>query len=216
MAHIPHRMIDKETNQEIKTINYLEEILLQYEIGDYLIGQENEGYEHFHFVVQMTEKDYHKYAKRVFKDRFNLHGRWVRDPDGTTHPRQYGKLKKIHDITKMKAYTLKDGNFKTNMPINKINELIQVAKENTRETTITERVCEYLNKTVKPHMGEYQLQRQVVRYFLKNQETKVNLTKNKINNYLTYYKLYYKKKDLKTIDEDISSILSTLGITEYY
>lgn len=99
MAHINHEHID-----------YVEETLKNYDIGLYLIGMEKTDYEHLHFIVEMEEKDYHKFSKRVFKDKFNLRGRATQGA-----PRQYGKIKKIEDIEKAKAYTVKDGNVRTNM-----------------------------------------------------------------------------------------------------
>jgi len=96
---------------------YLEEILKEYDIGEYLIAAEvtdtahteTKG-EHFHFVVQMNDKDYHKFSKRVFIDKFKLRGKAIKDK-----PRQYGRVKKIEDFNRMCAYTIKDGNIRTNM-----------------------------------------------------------------------------------------------------
>lgn len=199
MAHIP------------KTeFNYLVNTLKEYDIGEYLVGHENEPYSHYHFVVQMSEKDYHKYAKRVFKDKFNLRGRAIKD-----YPRQYGKIKKIADISKMQAYTLKEGDYRTNMSLEKINELIILSKQNTRKSTLEEELMNDLIKFDTPHMGDYDLQKRILRFYM-NQETKVIITKSKLNNLLTKYKMFYKIHNYKIItDEYLENILGSLGINNF-
>lgn len=91
--------------------NYLETTLQEYNVGQYLIGHESTPYEHYHFLVQMSSDDYHLFAERVFRKKYKLRGRATKD-----NPRQYGKLKKIEDLEKLKSYTIKDGNYRSNMP----------------------------------------------------------------------------------------------------
>lgn len=97
--------------------DYLEEILLEYTIGSYIIAAETTtqshtetGGQHFHFLVQMSQEDYHKYSKRVFIEKFKLRGRAVKG-----FPRQYGKLNKIENLERMKIYTVKGGHVRSNM-----------------------------------------------------------------------------------------------------
>jgi len=56
-----------------------------------------------HFLVDMSDKDYQAFAKRVFIDKYKLRGRATKDK-----PRQYGKVKKINSIKKALAYTIKE------------------------------------------------------------------------------------------------------------
>ena len=78
----------------------------------------------------MKKKDYNAYVKRVFKDKFKLSGR-----AGNGEGRQYGRVKDIENIVKMKAYVLKDGNFRTNAPEDEIKELLTIAfKKDEKET----------------------------------------------------------------------------------
>lgn len=117
--------------------DYLEDKLQEYDIGYYIIAAEvAEGKhkktngQHFHIVAQMAEKDYNAYVKRVFKDKFKLSGR-----AGNGEGRQYGRVKDIENIVKMKAYVLKDGNFRTNVPEDEIKELLTIAfKKDEKET----------------------------------------------------------------------------------
>lgn len=113
MAHINHEHID-----------YVETTLNDYGIGKYIIAMEKTDYEHMHFMVQMSDEDYHKFSKRVFKDKFKLRGRAIKGES-----RQYGKIHKIEDIEKAKAYTCKDGNIRTNMTEDEIQKYIDASFE---------------------------------------------------------------------------------------
>lgn len=90
--------------------DYLEEVLQEYNIGSYLIGFENEPYDHFHFLVEMELNDYHNFTQRVFVKKYKLRGK---AKDGNC--RQYGKIKDIQDIDKLKSYTIKDNNYRSNL-----------------------------------------------------------------------------------------------------
>jgi len=94
----------------IEHYDYLEETLKEYNIGTYFIGYEGEPYEHYHFLVEMPPEDYVKFRKRVFIDKLKLRGQAK-----SGQPRQYGKINNIKDIEKMKSYTIKEGNYRTNL-----------------------------------------------------------------------------------------------------
>lgn len=130
MAHINHEHID-----------YVEETLKNYDIGLYLIGLEKTDYEHIHFIVEMEEKDYHKFSKRVFKDKFNLRGRATQGA-----PRQYGKIKNIEDIEKAKAYTVKDGNVRTNMTEEDLQKYLDKSFKKVEKQEFLDECVEELEK----------------------------------------------------------------------
>jgi len=130
MAHIDHEHID-----------YVEETLKNYDIGLYLIGMEKTDYEHLHFIVEMEEKDYHKFSKRVFKDKFNLRGRATQGA-----PRQYGKIKKIEDIEKAKAYTVKDGNVRTNMKQEELQKYLDKSFKKVEKQEFLDECADELEK----------------------------------------------------------------------
>lgn len=123
---------------------YLEETLLEYDIGHYIIAFEHKNYDHFHFYCQMTEIHYHRFAKRVFKDKFKLRGR---AKDGL--PRQYGKVKSVENHEKMLSYTLKDENYKTNMSQEQLNSAIQLSKEYNEINDTIELIQIHLEKVLK-------------------------------------------------------------------
>jgi len=126
--------------------DHLETILKEYDIGHYILSAEvtpdahavTNG-EHFHFCVQMSSSDYHKYSKRVFKDKYKLRGQ-ARDGIG----RQYGKVTKIENVEKMKQYTLKHGKYRTNMPDAEINELLEKSYIVEKKETKNEQLQCYL------------------------------------------------------------------------
>lgn len=103
-----------------KHIESVQEILLEYgSCTKWLIAMEISptahqeiGGQHMHFITNMTSSDYALFTKRVFIKQYNLRGRASKDM-----PRQYGKLKVIHDIDKMFAYTIKDNNIRTNFSV---------------------------------------------------------------------------------------------------
>ncbi len=116
-------------------IDYLHEVLQEYSIGEYVIcgetttdsHKETSG-QHFHFVVQMSLKDYHKFSKRIFIDKYNLRGVAKKGL-----PRQYGKVKVIENLSKMKAYTVKGGDkalIRSNLSETELDALILESFQN--------------------------------------------------------------------------------------
>jgi hypothetical protein len=131
MGHMPHKDID-----------YIETVLKEYAIGEYVIGLEitpRTGIEHYHFLVEMSDADYTRFAKRVFKDKYKLCGRATKGA-----PRQYGKVHDIRDLEKASAYTIKDGNIRTNMSQDRIRHLTELSYEK-KGTDILAKISEYVD-----------------------------------------------------------------------
>ncbi len=130
----------------------VKEVLLSYPNEGYIISKEvspdahieTKG-EHIHFLVNMKPDDYHKFAIRIFKKRFALRGRAT---EGA--PRQYGKVKHIENLERMKAYTLKDGHFETNLSEDEIPKLQQLAKEEDKESVFKANLMKYLQANYTP------------------------------------------------------------------
>lgn len=88
----------------LKELDYVVEQLLNYNsVTTYLVCGEKEPYEHLHFVVHMSEKDYLAFSAKVFKRHFKLNGKATKDK-----ARQYGRMKKINDLEKAYSYTVKE------------------------------------------------------------------------------------------------------------
>lgn len=114
----------------------------------YIMGLEKEKYEHFHFLVLMTKREYTAFAKRLFIDKYKLRGRAVKDK-----PRQYGKEKAIRNLEKYTKYCIKDQNFRSNMSHEEIEMIIKDKIENVRNTKdrtyqLKELLLEYLDDHV--------------------------------------------------------------------
>lgn len=79
-------------------------IIEHYTIQSYLITAEktSNGIEHYHFLLQCTQNTYAAIMLKLKTD-YSLKGK--AEKDGR---RQYGKLRKIDDIDRLKIYMLKD------------------------------------------------------------------------------------------------------------
>lgn len=129
----------------------VKEVLLSYPHEGYIISREitmdahhETAGQHMHFIIQMSKHDYHKFSKRIFKDRFGLRGRAQTDA-----PRQYGRVKHIDNIARMKAYTLKDGHFETNLSDEEIIALQQLAHSKQSQCNFYNSLMEYLQVNYK-------------------------------------------------------------------
>lgn len=181
-AALPHAYAD-----------YLEETLLEYSsVTQYIIGMEttpdthqDSSGQHFHFFTDMSSKDYHTYSIRIFRNKYNLRGQAIKD-----HPRQYGKIKQIHDLDKMAAYTLKDGNIRTNMEKNIIAQYIALSHRKAREKDLREELFIFLKS--KNETDPYTLRTFILQYFRdRSDKTKKSLTRNIVHSYLISYMLYH-------------------------
>lgn len=191
--------------------DYLEETLKEYAIGLYIIAaettekshKETNG-EHFHFLVQMTDNDYHKYSKRVFKDKFKLRGV---AKDGK--PRQYGRVKKIEDLTRMAAYTIKQDNVRTNMTEAQLAKYKAVTFLASEQQSFEDQLYEYLinnaiyddksSKVGQPLISYDYIGPYVIK-FIRNHNCRVKITRNKIDGYIRTYQMYY-LKDVLTAEQ---------------
>ena len=131
--------------------DYLETTLQEYNIGQYLIGYEASPYEHYHFLVQMTSSDYHLFSERVFRKKLKLRGRAQQDK-----PRQYGKLKLIEDFNKLASYTIKDGNFRSNMPEQDVQQYFENSFKKEEKKKIYEEIFINIENSYEPqYIAEY-------------------------------------------------------------
>jgi len=201
---------------------YLEDTLQEYNIGNYLIGHEISPYEHYHFLVEMTTADYHLFAERVFRKKFKLRGR---AKDG--NPRQYGKIKNIEDLEKLKSYTIKDGNYRSNMPEQDVAKYFETSYKKTEKKKIYEEISEHLEEnydfiftysnkyaqTTEMHYEENQhqyiknirnIKLNIINYLRIN--TDINMCKSNINSYTQFFL----KKTTKLQDEQKNLIIYQL------
>jgi len=206
MAAIKH-----EHREEVKNI------LLEYNIGAYIIAneisksshQETNG-EHIHFVVEMTPEEYHRFSKRVFIDKFKLRGRAAKGK-----PRQYGKVNKIDNVEKMKIYSLKEGDYISNLSSQELETMYEKSYKKAEDTDDMEKLYEYLGETnlyeidkkdlttIKTQYGHWELDyenkqyqnycrlcRRVIKYYIENNKNRRGLTKTSIECIVRKYIMY--------------------------
>ena len=123
MAHIVH--------SEVETI---EQELQCYK---YIIGLETSEYEHYHFYVKMTIKQYSAFAQRIFRNKYKLRGRATKGC-----PRQYGREHNIRSPEKIARYTCKDKNVRSNMSKEQIDEVLGMDLEEVKNTKKTSKYDE--------------------------------------------------------------------------
>jgi len=206
MCHIHHDHFD-----------YLEQTLQEYEIGEYIIGAEitpGTGIHHFHFLVEMTKYDYAKYSKRVFIDKFKLRGRATKGA-----PRQYGKVKDIHSLDKAAAYSMKDGNIRTNMSQERISKLAELAYEKKTDDTLA-KLIEYVDDNImklkdyenEPMNYQKKLERIPILIIGWLRENKKPLRASTIRYYSHQVLAYTRHKDLQYSDSEMYHIMFPHGI----
>lgn len=111
MAHI----------NEVNWPNVVAKIRAKFKDRDMLIVGERTPYEHMHFYIKMSDREYRNLANSLFKQKYGLRGRAVKDK-----ARQYGKLKKIRDKEKLLAYMLKDGiQYNKNVWTNMVKDMLE-------------------------------------------------------------------------------------------
>lgn len=178
MSTAPTNFIAFMCHTQRKHYDYLEETLQEYNIGQYLIGYEASPYEHFHFIVQMTSADYHKYSERVFRKKLKLKGRWFKEGN-ETFPRQYGKVSEIQDLEKMKSYTIKDGDFRSNMPEQDVQRYFENSHKKEQQNQLRDKCVEHLEEDTDDiekfthSNGRFQFEKDYIQYNVKYLELKI-------------------------------------------
>ena len=194
---------------------YIRNTIDKYEIGKFLIAMETdtkvhletEG-QHFHFLVQMTRDNYAKFSK-VLRDKFKLRGR---SKDGK--PRQYGILKEIKDLDRIAAYTIKDGNYYTNMDDDDLDKWYKISFKKDLKQKHYDKLMAYIDEypiklldSVKWHDQPDEQPKQhfpqsialaIIDYYRENCKD-TGLTPNIIRNYVNKYLLYYSGHDNETV-----------------
>lgn len=193
-------------------------LVKNYDIGNWIIAKEtsknahdNTNGEHLHFMVEISDKDYHRFAKRVFIDMFKLKGR-ARGGIG----RQYGKVKSIENIEKMKSYTVKDGDYESNLSEKDLADLYEKSYKKQDDIDEQEKLFEYLgtiplrtiDKTETEMVGHesgyyvpaytnnmyinyHRLCKGVIEYYIVNSKSRKGLTKCTIESHVRKFIMYY-------------------------
>jgi len=89
-------------------------------------------------MFQGDSKMYTNFSKKIV-EKFKLRGK---AKDGKS--RQYGKVKEIDNVEKMAAYTLKDGNIRTNMSENDLEKYRSISYKKNQEKKLFSKILEKL------------------------------------------------------------------------
>ncbi len=185
-------------------------IVQEYDIQGYIIAKETSKLshqdtngEHIHFVVQMSPSDYKRLADRVFIKRFRLRGRASKGLS-----RQYGKVNNIENLERMKAYTIKDSNYTTNLDKEEIAKLAQISFQKSEDRALSKEILDSMLEHKTEMLDEYQREYEymkpeeyVVKYFRQNNIPK-RITKRLIDGIVTDFYMdpsnskYIKDKDI--------------------
>lgn len=183
------------------------DLLNEYTIGGYIIGyeispdahKETEGH-HMHFVVQISSHDYHNFSERL-KRKYNLRAKALKDK-----PRQFGALGKIEKLEKLKAYTIKDGDYRSNLSDKELESLAAQAYKKETIYTEWEKLVQHLDGVGWPTghctqtfinagstaFAEYarSLRYAVIEFHVKNKTNK-GLTKSSVESAQRKYVMYH-------------------------
>lgn len=119
----------------------LEKILKEYDVGGYIIAHEVSPYPHFHLVFEeLDENVYTNYNKKIV-EKYKL-----RADSKKGIRKQYGKITTIKDIEKLKSYTVKDGNYRTNLSHEEMVKVLENSFKKQKKTEWLEKCISHLEE----------------------------------------------------------------------
>lgn len=117
----------------------IEQYLKTREVLEYVISYERDPKSHFHLLFTGPTNLYTNLSKHLC-DKYDLRRK------GKGGVIKYGKVKKIKDLEKMLAYTVKDGDFRSNMDAERIKEAVENSfKKEHKFTDIKDDIVKYLD-----------------------------------------------------------------------
>lgn len=163
--------------------------------------------EHFHFVGDMTDKQYDTFRKTILVKKYERQG-VARNGVG----RQYGKIGKIRDETKLMQYTCKEAKYKDNLIFKKIDlktiqDLIQKSyQKEDRQFPLKELMehlkansmyfydsvydeCDRLESVCSVRYDKIEFA--IIQFYLDNSTCEKTLTKSQIKSITTKFLMYY-------------------------
>lgn len=112
----------------------------KYSVGGYLIGFEAEPYSHFHILAQFgTKKQWTNFQKHLV-EKYSLRGKAQKNA-----PRQYGAIKTIKDLEKLKSYTIKDGDYRSNLSEADLKQYFDKSFKKENDKTFLDELIEHLD-----------------------------------------------------------------------
>ncbi len=168
----------------------IEQTLLNYDVGKYLIGFEitpdAKKKEHFHLLFEATEQIYNNFSK-VIIERYGLRCKGKGQ-------KKHGKVKDIRDIEKMCSYTIKGGNYRSNgFPEEEIKSWYEKSFEKQNGREVSKEIFAYLDKKIS---------------YNKYEDTEYTLKKDE------YSKCFYPETNALNLFKKVQKEIITFLITE--
>lgn len=126
---------------ELTEFDFLESTLKKYDIGTYCIAHEAEPKSHFHLLFEGTPSVYTNFSK-VIIEKYKLRRK------GRGGVIKYGKVKNIRNLERMLTYTLKDGNFRSNMDKNQLNEYFTKSFKKVLKNELIDNIVEHIDNYI--------------------------------------------------------------------
>ena len=157
--------------------------------------------EHFHFVGDMSQKQYDTFRKTILVKKYKRQG-VARNGVG----RQYGKIGKIRDETKLMQYTCKDNNIiYRKIDLETIQYMIQNSYKKEERQFPFKELMEYLKTNsnnyyqieedngwiTDSHIEYYKIEFDIIQFYLDNSTCEKTLTRSQIKSITTKYLMYH-------------------------
>lgn len=123
---------------ELTEFDFLESTLTKYDIGNYTIAHEAEPKSHFHLLFEGTPSVYTNFSK-VIIEKYKLRRK------GRGGVIKYGKVKNIRNLERMLTYTLKDGNFRSNMDKNQLSNYFKQSFKKVLKNEIIDNIVQHID-----------------------------------------------------------------------
>jgi hypothetical protein len=121
--------------------DHIEKTLIEeYSVGGYLIGHEAKPYSHFHILAQFPNKKLWTNYQKHLIERYHLRGK-----PKNGKPRQYGAIKTIRDLEKLKSYTIKDGDYRSNLSESDLKQYFDKSFKKENDKTFCDELIEHLD-----------------------------------------------------------------------
>lgn len=157
--------------------------------------------QHFHFVGDMTDKQYDSFRKTVLVKKYDRKGQ-ARNGVG----RQYGKIGKLRDETKLMQYTLKDKNIiYRNIDLKTIQDLMNKSYHKEDKKFPFKELMEHLKANSDSYyddMSDYpdwkdckvefsRIEFDIIQFYLDNSSSEKIITRSQLKSITTKYLMYY-------------------------
>lgn len=118
----------------------IESIFHEYDHGLYAISAEctESEKEHFHFLFEGTDQIYNAFSKRIV-EKYKLRRK------GRGGLIKYGKVKNIRNLERMLTYTLKDGNYRSNMKPEVLQAFFEKSFAKTVKKEMIDKLVEHVD-----------------------------------------------------------------------